>query len=131
MEDTWIRFINYRSIFCDLQLAPLAPNIFFCFSIHLGVVFFFFPLLSVPSSVLQWNHEGGNLFSEYDRFNWLLYVGYYSEVPSSLLDVRELVHQLLSLTILSSPFSSCTKFQSSPITSAPIFLVSRSLSHIK
>ena len=42
-----------------------------------------------------------------------------------------LVHKLLSLAILSSPFSSCTTFQSSPNTSAPIFLVSRSLSHIK
>ena len=39
------------------------------------------------------------------------------------------VHYLLSLAILSSPFSSM--FQSSPNTSSPIFLVSMSLSHIK
>jgi len=61
----------------DLQLPPLAPNIFFFFSNHLEVVFFFFLLLSFTSSVLQWHHEGGYFFSEYDRSNWLLYVGYY------------------------------------------------------
>ena len=42
-----------------------------------------------------------------------------------------LIKQLLSLNILPSPFSSSTIFQSSPITSAPIFLVSMSLSHLK
>ena len=31
-----------------------------------AVFFFFFLLLSLPSSVLQWHHEGGNFFSEYD-----------------------------------------------------------------
>ena len=67
-------------------------------------------------------------FSEYDRANWLLYEGYYLEVSSSLLYGQELVH---SLTILSSPFSSSTTFQSSPNTSTLMYLVSRSLSHIK
>ena len=38
-----------------------------------------------------------------------------------------IVHQLLSLTILSFPFSSSTTFRSSPNISAPISLVSRSL----
>ena len=51
------------------------------------------------------------------------YVWYYLEVPSSLLFVQELVHLLLSLAILSSPFSFSTTFQSSPNISAPIFLV--------
>ena len=45
------------SIFFDLQLPPLAPNISSCFSNHLGAVFFFFLLLSLPSSVLQWHHQ--------------------------------------------------------------------------
>ena len=48
---------------------------------------FFFLLLSVPSSVLQWHHEEGNFFSEYDQCNWLFYVRYYLEVPSSRLYV--------------------------------------------
>jgi hypothetical protein len=80
-------------------------------------VFFFFLLLSLPSSVLQWHH-GGNFFSEYDQFNWLFYLGYYLEVSSSLLYVQELVDYLLSLAILSSSFSSSTTFQSSPNISA-------------
>ena len=83
-------------------------------------------LILLPSSVLQWHHEAGNFLSEYDRSNWLFYLGYYLEVSSSLVYVQE-----LSLTILSSPFSSSTTFQSSRSTSAPFFSVSRSLSHIK
>ena len=55
-------------------------------------------------------------------------VGYYIEVSSSLLYGQELVHYLLSLTILSSPFSSST-FRSSPNASAPMLLVSKSVSH--
>jgi hypothetical protein len=39
----------------------------------------------LPPSVLQWNHEGGNFLSEYDRSNWLFYVGYYLEVSSPLI----------------------------------------------
>ena len=104
MEDAYLRFINCRFHFFDLQLPPLAPNIF-CFLNHLGAVFFFFLLLSLPSSALQWHHEGGNFFSEYDRSNWLLCVGYYLEVSSSFLYVQEFVHQLLPLSNLSCPFS--------------------------
>ena len=88
-------------------------------------------LLSFPPSVLQWHHEEGTVFSEYDQSNWLSYVIYYLEVPSSLLYIQVFVHYLLSLVILSPLFSSSNTFQSSPNTSAPIFLVSRSLSHIK
>ena len=70
----------------DLQLPPLASNIVFFFIIHQGAVFFifFFLLFSLPSSVLQWHHEGGNFFSEYDRSNWLFYVGFYLEVFKNL-----------------------------------------------
>ena len=75
-------------MYFDLQLTPLAPNIFFCFSHNQGAVFFL--LLSLQSSVLQWYHEGGNLFSEYDQSNWFYYVGYYLEVSSSILYVQEL-----------------------------------------
>ena len=67
---------------------------------------------------------------QYNQTKWLFNVGYYSEVSSSLLYVQELFHWLLSLAILSSPFSSNTTFQSSPNIPTPIFLVSRSLSHI-
>ena len=68
MFDWW----TVVSIFFDLQLHLLAPNIFSCFSNHLGALFFFLLFLWLPSSVLQWHHEGGNFFSEYDRSNWLL-----------------------------------------------------------
>ena len=100
-EDLWkifilpyVGLINSRfHIFQSSNL--LSPNIFFCFSNNQGAVFFFFLLISLASSVLQWHHEEGNFFSEYDRSNWLFYVGYYLEVSSSLLYVQELVHQLL------------------------------------
>ena len=84
----------------------------------------FFLLLSLPSSVLQWNHEG-NFFLKFDQSNWNFYVEYYLELSSPLLEVQELLHKLLSLTILCTPLSSSTTFQSSSNTSAPIFLVSR------
>ena len=85
MEDTYVRLINgCFYLFLDLEFPPLGPNIFFWFSNHQGAVFFFFLLLSLPSSVLQWHHEGGNIFSEYDQSNCLFYVGYYLEVSSSL-----------------------------------------------
>ena len=93
-----------------------ASNIFVCLLNHQSLVFFFFLLLSLPSSVVQLHYEGGNFFSEFE---------YYLEVSSSLLCVQEFV-----LTILSSLFSSSTTtFHNSPNTSAPIFLVSRSLRH--
>ena len=53
------------------------------------------------------------------------------EVFSSLLYIQELVHWFLSLNILSSSFSSCATFQSSPNTYTPIFSVSRYLNLIK
>ena len=55
--------IHCISFLCRFrQLPPLAPNIFFCCSDHQGTVFFFFLLLSLPSSVLQWHHVEGNFF---------------------------------------------------------------------
>ena len=50
------------SIYFDLQLPPLGPNIFFCFSNHQGVEIVFFLLFLLPSSVFQW-HKKGNIFS--------------------------------------------------------------------
>ena len=109
---------------CRLHLfrSSASSIIFSCFSNHQGAVFFFFffffPLLSLPLSLLQEHHDGGNFLAECDQSNWLFYVRYYT-----ILYVygQELVHQLLSLTIYSSAFSSCTTFQSSPNTSVPIF----------
>ena len=46
-------WLTVVSILFDLQLPPLDPNIFSCFSSHLRAVFFFFLLLSLPSTVLQ------------------------------------------------------------------------------
>ena len=62
---------------------------------HQGAVFFFFLFLSLPSSTIQWHHEGGNFFSEYDRSNWLFYVGYYLAMSSSLLYIQELITYFL------------------------------------
>ena len=39
------------SIYFDLQLPPLAPNNFFCYSNHQGAVFFFFLILSLHYSM--------------------------------------------------------------------------------
>ena len=112
---TWV----CQSFFFYLQLRPLAPNIFSWFLNHQGAVFFFL-LLSLTSSVLQWNHEG-NFFLQCDQTNWLFYVEYYLKVSFSIQYVHELVQWLLSLTILCSPFSSSPTFRSSPNISAPIF----------
>ena len=116
-KDSWkiLKLINklLSSSFSIFSFLHLAPNIFFSFSNHLGAVFFFFLLLSLPSSILQWHHEEDNFFLKYDRSNWFFYVGYYLEVSSTLLYAQEFVHYLLSLTTLSSPFSSSTTFQES------------------
>ena len=52
-KDLWkILMFNWWtviSIFFDFQLPPLAPNIFSCFSNHLGAVFFRYHFL------IQWN----------------------------------------------------------------------------
>ena len=79
MEDMYFflmfDLLTIVSIYFDFQLPPLAPSIFLYFS-NQGAVFFFFLLLSLPSSVLQCHHEGSNFFSEYDQPNWLFYIGY-------------------------------------------------------
>jgi hypothetical protein len=102
---------------------------FFCFPNHNGPVFFFLGL-SVPSSVFQYHHEGGNFFSEYDQSNCLLRRILFRSVLFSPLPSRT-CSLVTSLTILPSPFSSSTTFQSFPNISDSIFLVSRSLSHMK
>ena len=55
-------FLMFVSIFFDLHLPPSVPSILFRLSND--QVFFFFLLLSLPSSVFQWYHEEGNFFSE-------------------------------------------------------------------
>jgi hypothetical protein len=55
-------------------------------------VFFFFLLLSLAKSVLQWHQEGGYFFTEYDQSNWLFYVEYDLEVSSFILYVQEIVY---------------------------------------
>ena len=52
------------SKFFDLQLPPVALNIYFCFSNHQGTVSFFLTF-SLLSSFLQYHHEEGNFFLEY------------------------------------------------------------------
>jgi hypothetical protein len=98
MFDWW----TIVSIFLDLQLSPLAPNIFFCFSIH----------QEMCSSSSYSSHFRHLFFSDImmeaissqnmTNPNWLFYAGYYLEVSSSLLYVQELFHRLFSLAILSS-----------------------------
>ena len=82
------------NVYFDRIITPVTPNIFSCFTIHQGAVFFFSLLLSLPSSVLEWHHEEGNVSSEYVQSKWLFYVGYYLEVSSSLLYDQELVHYI-------------------------------------
>ena len=74
-------FLVFVSIYFNLQLPPLATSIFFCFSNDQGAVFlfffFFFLFLSVPSSVYQCHHEGGDFFGKYGQSNWRWCLGYY------------------------------------------------------
>ena len=53
------------NVYFDRIITPVTPNIFSCFTIHQGALFFFSLLLSLPSSVLEWHHEEGNVSSEY------------------------------------------------------------------
>ena len=85
MEDTYVQMINYRlHLFLSSTPTTLAPNFFFSFSNHLGAVFIFFLLLSLPLCVLQCHHDGDSFFSEYDRSNWLFYEGYYLDIITDI-----------------------------------------------
>ena len=105
------------STLLDLQLPTLTSDIFFPFLNHQIAVFFFFLLFYLPSSVLQRHQEEGNFFLKYNQCNWLLYVLF------SLILSR--TSSLVTFSILSSPFSSCTTFRSSPNIYAPIFSLSK------
>ena len=82
-QDLWKLLPYVWLINCGFHLfrssaSSFSSQYFSCFSNHLGAVFsFFFLLLSLPSSVLQWHHVEGNFFSEYDQCNWIFYIGYY------------------------------------------------------
>ena len=77
MEDTYVRLTN-----CCLHLFRSSASSFTSQYLLLflkssrSCVLLLLPTLLLPSSDLQWHHEGGNFFSEYDRSNWLFYVGY-------------------------------------------------------
>ena len=126
MEDTYIRLINCRLLLFQSSASSfISRYLLFLKSSRSCVIL----LPTTFTSVIcpSMHHEGGNFFSEYDRSNWLFYLGYNLELSSSLLRSRT-CSLVTSLTIVSSTFSFSTIFQSSPNTSAPIFLVCRSLS---
>ena len=113
------------SIFTYLIQLPLSPSVQQIIKeLHFSSSYFFhFRHLSFSGIIKK------VIYSQ-NMSNWLFYAGYYLEVPFSLLYVQKR-NYLLCITILSSPFSSRTTFESSSNISAPIFLVSRSLSDIK
>ena len=81
MEDNFYLFPRFHKstvvfIFFDLHLPSLAPNIISCFSNHEGA----FILLAPTSFTSVVCPSMG-----YDQCNFLLYIGYYLEAPSSLL----------------------------------------------
>ena len=55
--------------FLYYQFPPSTVNAstIFCFSYHHGDAYFFFPLLSFPSSILQWLHKEGNFVLVHPR----------------------------------------------------------------
>jgi hypothetical protein len=76
-------------MFSNLQFPPLALNIFFSFSNNQeAVLFFFFLSLLFPSNVIQWHHEDGNLFSEYNQYNWLQIVLFLSNDLHLFLKIK-------------------------------------------
>ena len=95
----------FVSIFCDLQLPPLTPDIFFCFSNHQVAMILFLLLLSLPLSVLQWHHVDGNCFSEYNPSNRLFYIGYYYKCPLISYTLKNLfiIYFLWQFYLLYSP----------------------------
>ena len=74
---------------------------------------FFFLLLSLPSSDLQWHHEEGNFFLEYGQPNWFI----------------SAIRSRTSLATFSDHFIFSVLLHNTNIF-APSFLVSRSLGHI-
>ena len=142
------------SSFFDLQSSPVALNIFFCFSNHRGAMFFFSLLLSLSSSVLQWHHDERKLTLTSVETQEIRIIVHFQfcrakvwsnnilEWPVKLTFIRRVlfINVLFSpirsrssslvtfSNYLSSPFSSSSTFQSSPNTSAQIFLMSRCLS---
>ena len=61
---------------CFHLFRSSSSSFSFCFSNHRGAVFFFL-LLSLPSSFLQWHHEEDNFFLKYDQTIWLFNCYYY------------------------------------------------------
>ena len=78
-------------------------------------MFVFFLLLSLPSSVLQWHHEGDNFFSEYDRSNWSgdvkegNYAGIWSEIEFNIVSSVYRANDLHSWNSYSSTLSTATR----------------------
>ena len=63
--DVWK--ITCISSLCSIHKLFFPSISIFSFQYLLLFLKFFFHFLSLPSSVLQWNHEGGDFFSEYDQ----------------------------------------------------------------
>jgi hypothetical protein len=81
------------SIYFNFQLPLLVPNMFlFLKSSRTCVLLLLHGTPFTSVIVLQWHHEAGNFFSEYNQSTLLFYIGYYLEVSSSLLYVQEHVH---------------------------------------
>jgi hypothetical protein len=85
MEDTYVRLIN-----CRFYLPPSQYLLLFLKSSSSSIVLLPTPFTSVICPSMA--SKGGNFFSEYDRSNWLFFLGYYLEVSSSLLYAQERVH---------------------------------------
>ena len=68
-----LRSGNEVSTFSDLQPAPLASNIFFCFSNHERTAFFFLLHFCLPS-IIQWRHIKGNFIAGYIQSNCLKFI---------------------------------------------------------
>ena len=89
IEDTYVRLMNCRfHLFRSVDSSFSSEYVLFLNSSR--NCFFFFLLILFPSTVLQWHHEGGNFFSQYDQSNWIFYVGYYLRCTKALNRSRKL-----------------------------------------
>ena len=140
-----IIIVVFNYLYCFLAGPSLSFSLLFVWQFIVSIFSIFSFLLWLPlSSVSQIMNERCSSFYSFNFYlslNGLIKKCLLRIWPLPLAFVRRTffwsvlsspIHSgnslLLSLSILSSPFSSSTTFQSS---SAPIFLVSRSLTHIK
>ena len=104
----WAGYVASISIFAYSSLYLLL----FLKSSRICVVLI--PTPFIPSFLLQWHHEGGNFFSEYDQCNWLLFrTVFFSPIRSRTCSLVTFSGHYIFSILLQHRISRLTKYFSS------------------